>query len=431
MRRPRARAAAAAAAFSAAALGIAACGVSSASTTSKLAGPTGKPITVGLTLSKTGAFQTDGLACEKGYELWASDVNAHGGLLGRPVKLIILNDNSDPNKAAAEYATLMHVDHVDLLGGPFSSLITDSVGPVTKKYGYAFPEGSGGAPSVFSLKLHNLFAVSAPIAGEVLPFAHWVSTLPAGKKPLTAAYPMVADPFADPPVKAARTVMQGAGIHTVYSQVLGNLAKGTVPTTAQLVAAANTIARRNAQAVVLGSVDVPTVATFVHTFIKDGYNPKYFIATSGPDQGQAFLNKVGTGNATGIMVPNGWYGGYPNALSHVMVQDYIAKFGGTASDINADVAESYSVGQVLAEAVTATRSLNQAKIIAYLHSHTMQTVQGPVAFNSVGANTRAVTFIFQWQSGAQFLEVLSNGPAPVGWKPGLVRPIYPKPPWAG
>ena len=51
------------------------------------------------------------------------------------------------------------------------------------------------------------------------------------------------------------------------------------------------------------------------------------------------------------MVPNGWSGAYPNALSHVMVQDYIAKYGGTAAGINADVAEAYGAGQVEAAAV--------------------------------------------------------------------------------
>ncbi len=48
--------------------------------------------------------------------------------------------------------------------------------------------------------------------------------------------------------------------------------------------------------------------------------------------------------------------------------EYVAKYGGTASDVNADVAEAYSVGQIVAQAVAATHSLDNAKIIAYLHS---------------------------------------------------------------
>ena len=96
---------------------------------------------------------------------------------------------------------------------------------------------------------------------------------------------------------------------------------------------------------------MPTVSSFVHAFIQQHYNPKIFIATAGPDQGAAFVKAVGTGNENGIFVPNGWYGGFQKADSQQMVKEYIAKYGGTPSDINADVAEAYSVGQVVAQAV--------------------------------------------------------------------------------
>ena len=60
-----------------------------------------------------------------------------------------------------------------------------------------------------------------------------------------------------------------------------------------------------------------------------------------------------------MMVPNAWYPGYPNASSQAMVKEYVAKYGGTASDINADVAEAYSVGEVAAQAVNARRRHRQ------------------------------------------------------------------------
>jgi branched-chain amino acid transport system substrate-binding protein len=159
--------------------------------------------------------------------------------------------------------------------------------------------------------------------------------------------------------------------------------------------------------VVLGTVDIPSILAFIHEFEAKHFTPKIMIASSGPDQGQEFLNHVGKLNAEAIMVPNGWYGGEQNALSHVMVQDYIAKYGGTSSDINADVAEAYSSGEVLADAATGTHSLDQAKIIAYLHSHTMQTVQGPASFAMDGENPLSQAFIFQWQNGL-YLQVLPN-----------------------
>jgi len=124
------------------------------------------------------------------------------------------------------------------------------------------------------------------------------------------------------------------------------------------------------------------------------------------------------------MVPGGWYGGIKNPLSEAMVKAYIAKYGGTAADINADVAEAYSVGEITASAATATKGLDNKKISSYLHSGvTLQTVQGPVKFNGSGENTVAQKFIFQWQKGGTYVQVLPTGAT------GSVAIVNPKPSW--
>jgi branched-chain amino acid transport system substrate-binding protein len=123
------------------------------------------------------------------------------------------------------------------------------------------------------------------------------------------------------------------------------------------------------------------------------------------------------------MYPNGWYGGSPNAASQAMVREYIAKYGGTPSTVNADVAEAYSVGQVITQAVEATHGFDNAKIIAYLHSGvTMKSVQGPVKFNTLGENTALQATTFQWQNA------VVNPVIPVG-SPGTKKPTFPKPAW--
>jgi branched-chain amino acid transport system substrate-binding protein len=400
MRRYRARFLALTAVTAASAVAVAACGGTTNSASTASFTGSGQPVTVGISEPLTGAFAADGQASEKGFQLWAADVNAAGGLLGHQVKLTILNDNSLPATTAKQYATLIGTDHVNFVLGPFSSLLTRAAAPAVAHYGYAFSEGSGGAPSVFELKEHDLFGVSTPVVDQMVPFANWVTSLPASQRPKTAAYPMVSDPFADPPVQTAQTILQNGGIRTVYSN------KSDPITATNLAPYAKAVAALKPDVVVLGSVDVPTVLAFIHGFEQAGYTPKMFIAAAGPDQGLAFEDEVGPANATGIMVPDGWSGAFPDALSHVMVQDYIAKFGGTASGINADVAESYSAGETLVDAAEATKSFDNAKIIAYLHSGvTLDTVQGPAKFNSVGENTVSTSFIFQWQNG-QFLQVL-------------------------
>ena len=98
------------------------------------------PITIGASLSLTGDFSADGQAFEKGYMLWVKDVNAHGGLLGRQVKLTVLNDDSSQNQVVTNYQTLLGADHVDLTFGPFSSLLTAPASSVAARYGMAFVE---------------------------------------------------------------------------------------------------------------------------------------------------------------------------------------------------------------------------------------------------------------------------------------------------
>ena len=406
---------------------LAACSSSSSSSTSSSTSASSSasnstPITIGASLSLTGDFSADGLHFQQGYELWASDVNKNGGLLGRQVKLTILNDNSSPTQVATNYTTLFGSDHVDLAFGPFSSLLTTPSASVAAHYGYALVEGAGGAPSVFespaNVATHNVFDVSLPIEDELVPFVNWVASLPPNERPKTAAYPMADDPFADPPVQLAQQKLQALGVKTVYSKIFP-------AETASYKPAADQVAATGAQAVLLGSTDVPTVAAFMQAFEQQHYNPKMFICAAGPDQGAAFTSAVGKGNATGMMVPNGWYPGFSNPASQAMVNGFVAKYGGTAAEVPADAAEAYSVGQVMAQAVMATGGTNNAKIISYLHSGvTLNTVQGPVKFDELGKNSSAAAFTFQWQSGGTaFNQVLPTSAS------GSVSIINPKPNW--
>ena len=408
-------------AMTAASAALAACGLSSASNTNALlAGPTGQPITVGISLplsgpQQAGGFQPDGQACKKGYELWASDVNSHGGLLGRPVKLIILNDKGDPKTDANNYRILITQDHVNLTLAPFSSLlVSQAAGPATEHYHYVLAAGSAGAPAVYGLNDPFLFSTNVPAAQQMMLFARWLVRQLG--HPLTAAYPEVDDPFADPPVETAEGYLSSHGVHTVFTNIKHHYSPNASVRT--LTADAKKIAQQHhPQMIFLGSIAVSTVQAFMKGFQEANWTPKYFIASSGPDQGTNFLNTVGPGSAVGTMVPNGWFGDYPYALSHVMVQDYIAKYGGTAAFINADVAESYSAGEVEAAAVQATGSLDQQTLANWLHKNTVHTVLGPVTFAADGENTNIANsaLIFQWQPGQggagapQFVQVLPTG----------------------
>ena len=110
-------------------MGLAACGNNSG------AGNT-TPIKIGISLSLSGDFSADGQAFQQGYQLWADYVNSHGGLLGRQVKLDILSDASNEAQVTTNYQKLITQDKVDLVFGPYSTLLTKPASVVANRYGY-------------------------------------------------------------------------------------------------------------------------------------------------------------------------------------------------------------------------------------------------------------------------------------------------------
>ncbi len=374
------------------------------------------PIKIGISLSLSGDFSADGQAFQQGYQLWADTINKNGGLLGRQVQLDIVSDASSPDQVQTNYQKLITVDKVDLVFGPFSTLLTKPSSVVANRYGYALVEGAGGGPSVFTQGLKNVFDVSLPVANNLTSFVQYIQSLPAAQRPTSAAYATEDDPFTQPQVDLARSQLEAAGVKTASYQVYPAETTDYNPIADKMIAS-------NAQIVIVGTL-LPDVTAFIQRFKQQHYNPQAMIATAGPDQGDQFLKAIGgAASAEAIMVPNGWYPESNNPGNADMVKAFLVKYGGTADGISSDVAEAYSVGQVVAQAVTKNNSLDNAKLIAELHSgDTFQTVQGDVKFDATGQNVAALAYLFQWQKG-------SLVPVYPSTAQGAVAPEFPKPNW--
>lgn len=106
-----------------------------------------QPIRIGATLSFSGRYRDTSLMIDAAYRLWSEQVNRGGGILGRPVELLISDDRSDPETAAKEYRRLMDEEEVDLVLSPYSTPITQAVATETEKRGY--PMITAGAASEF------------------------------------------------------------------------------------------------------------------------------------------------------------------------------------------------------------------------------------------------------------------------------------------
>lgn len=373
-----------------------------------------KPIVIGVSVSLSGDFSGDGHNILEGYKLWVKDVNRSGGLLGRPVQLKYLDDASSVSQETTNYQTLIGTDHVNLVLGPYSSLLTLPALTVAHRYGYLMLGPAGGAPKIFNLHYNNYaFVQPAPVVDNLMTFVNFIRSLPASQRPKTAAYATSNDPFTEPQLVVARQALTKLGVKSVYYQVFPD-------ETPDLQPEALAIAQSHAQVVLLGVTSVPQIQAFIQTFVQQKYNPKALVATAGADQGAQFSSAVGIKNTGGIMVPEGWTPHLKTYQNQQFVKEYLATYGGSMNAISADVPQAYSVGQIIQQLVAKTHSINNAVLIKAMHKYTFQTVQGPMKFNVYG-EPNGSSWLAQWQNGVtRIIYPPKNATA---------KPLFPKPNW--
>lgn len=378
-----------------------------------------KPVTIGYSVSLTGDYSADGKSLQMGYELWRDTVNKQGGLLGHQVQLKYYDDGSKPDQAVTNYQKLIGTDHVDLVLGPFSTLITAPSVRVADRYGYAFVEGAGNGPKVFQqeLKNKNLFVVTLPSQTYLEGFTRYILSLPSSQRPKTVAYVTVDNPFAIPQVADAKNLLSQGGVKTVFeSAPYPENITDVSPIAEQVIHA-------NPDIVVMGTVGVNDCVSFIKAFKQQHFNPKALVATAGPDEGSQFTNAIGIDTSEGIFVPNsGWYPGVNTYQNDQFTKDYLAKYGGSAEDINSGTVQGYAAGQVLEQAVNQAKSLDNKALIKILHEGSFNSLFGSVKFNDKGENAVGVPYLFQWQKG----KLLPVYPA----NQSQASPAYPKKVWS-
>jgi branched-chain amino acid transport system substrate-binding protein len=351
----------------------------------------GTPIKIGISLPVTGNFSEPGTAAMRGYQIWAQLVNKSGGLLGRQVQLVIKDDQSDQNTIVNDYNGLINNDKVDLLLGTFSSLLNLPASAVAEKFKMVYVEPAGGSPKMFNRGFQYLFfaqQATAPHQGDL--FSKWVKSL--GNKVTTAAYPEQDDPFAAPVAEGIRAKLEAAGIKTVYKTTYA-------PDTTDFDTIASAIKSSGADIVAQGAVFDDGVG-LIRSMKKIGYNPKALFQTSAPSEAATFSNAIGLPNTEGIFYAVSWS---PTAKGKLYPQNqeflkaYQAKYGKNSIPAE-DAADAFAAAQVLATAVKKVGKIDQDAIKDWLHSHKVQTILGPLSWDSTGAPRQAF-LLAQWQGG--------------------------------
>jgi branched-chain amino acid transport system substrate-binding protein len=367
-------------------LGLTACG---SRPSEKAAADTSKPIVVGISLPLTGDFSQPGGEAKRGYEVWASEVNKAGGILGRQVQLKIVDDASSQDTVVTDYTKLITQDKVDLLLGTFSSLLNYPASAVAEKNNMVFVEPAGGAPNMFARGFKNLFfaqPATAPHQADV--FVDWIKSLPADQRPATAAYPTQDDPFAAPVIKAMQTQLEALGVKTVYTS--------TYPAdTTNFQSIASTIAGKKPDLVAQGAVFEDGVG-LIRSLKQLHYSPKMLFQTSAPSNAGQYSSAVGVGSTEGVFYTVSWHQDAKTPKNTDFVAGYKAAYAN--ADPAEDAADAYAAAEILQAAVTGVGSIDQAKLSTWLHANTVQTILGPLSWKATG-EPNGNFLLAQWQSG--------------------------------
>lgn len=352
------------------------------------------PIQIGLSVALTGGVAANGKQVLLAMQIWRDDVNASGGLLGRQVQFVYYDDQSNPSNVPALYTKLIEVDKVDLTVGPYATNMV--------------------APAIVVLKQHNyltlgLFAVAA---NREFHYDRYFSMLPAGPhprtafsqgffelalqqkpKPLTVAISGADAEFARASTDGARINAQKAGLKIVYD-------KSYPPNTTDFGPIIRAIQAANPDIVYNASYPPDTVG-MIRAAHENALKTKMFggnmiglLATVFKRQLGPLLNGVISTADTFLPSPS---------LEYPGVNEVLAKYQARAPKEGVDplgynyAPLSYAAMQVLQQAVQATQSLDQAKLAAYMHAHTFNTVSGPITFGADGEWTKPRVIVSQFQ----------------------------------
>ncbi|GGL00095.1 amino acid ABC transporter substrate-binding protein [Mangrovihabitans endophyticus] len=366
--------------------GLAACG---SRPSEQAATKTDKPLVIGVSLPLTGDFSQPGSEAKRGYQVWADQINKAGGLLGRPVRLTIVDDASSQDTVVSDYTKLITQDKVDLVLGTFSSLLNYAASAVAEKNNMVFVEPAGGAPKMFTRGFKNLFfaqPATAPHQADV--FVDWIKSLPAGQRPATAAYPSQDDPFAKPVIDSMREQLEALGVRTVYTS--------TYPAdTTNFQSIASQMAGKKPDLIAQGAVFEDGVG-LVRSLKQLRYSPKIMFQTSAPSNAGQYSSGVGEGSTEGVFYTVSWHQDAHTPHNAEFVADYQAAYQN--ADPAEDAADAYAAAQVLQAAVTAVGAVDQTKIRDWLHANTVQTILGPLSWADNG-EPQGKFLLAQWQSG--------------------------------
>jgi branched-chain amino acid transport system substrate-binding protein len=357
------------------------------------AAQTGEPIKIGYSMALSGGLAANGRSALLAQKIWEEDTNAKGGLLGRPVKLIYYDDQTNPATVPGIYAKLLDVDKVDLIIGGYGTDLVASAMPIVIQRKKVF------------------IGLIATAVNSTFNYPNYFSMIPTGPdptsytkdfldlavrqnpKPQTVAIVAADTGHGLYACEGARENIRSTGLTIVYD-------RRYPATTTDLVPVVRAIAETNPDLVIVCSYPPDSVG-MVRAVNEVGFKPKMIGGAMVGLQSTAIKARLGpllngwTNYDIWLPVPKMQIGG---------VDELMKKYQARASIEGVDALGyymapwSYAQFQVFQQAIVATESLDDAKLGDYIRTNTFKTVIGDIRFGANGELTRSRLLQVQFQN---------------------------------
>lgn len=353
------------------------------------------PIKIGFGMALTGPLAVNGQQALLGAQIWAEEVNAKGGLLGRQVQLIHYDDQSNPSNIPGIYTKLLDVDKVDLVvSGYATNMVAPTIPIVMQKNKTLISLFALDANAEFN---YPRYFAWIPTSGsrprQVLTEGFFQVAAQQNPKPQTIAIAAEDAEFSRNAADGARANAKEFGFKVVYD-------KTYPPNTTDFSPIVRAVQASNPDLFVVCAY--PLSAVGITLSVNElGFKPKMIGGAMVGLQAVAIKNKL-KGKLNGIVNYENWV---PSPKLMAPAAGFFKKYQERAPKLGIDPLGYYLGGwgysylQVLAQAVEGTKSLDDGKLAAYLHSNAVNTIMiDGVRFDKKG----------EWVKGRQ-LQVQYHG----------------------
>jgi branched-chain amino acid transport system substrate-binding protein len=352
-----------------------------------------EPITIGFGMALTGGLAAAGKTALLAMQIWQDDVNAKEGLLGRPVKLVYYDDQTNPPTVPGIYTKLLDVDKVDIIVSGYGTNMVAPAMPIAIQHDRLFLGLFGLAVnSEFHYPKYFSMLPTGPDPKHAFSDPFFKVAMAKEPKPKTLAIVAADAEYPKNASEGARDTAKSLGLQIVYD-------KSYPPSTADYSPIVHAVQATNPEIVFVASYP-PDSAGMLRAATELGLKTRYF---GGGMVGLQFTSvKQQFGPKLNGVLDYDWWIPAPT-MQFPGIIEFLKKYQAKAPDEKIDPLGwylppfAYANLQVLGEAIEGAKSLDQTKLADYIRSHAFNTIVGEISFGKDGEWSKPRVLEVQFQ----------------------------------